>query len=290
LKAAAFEVRRLWEGTGNHIRFDVLGGLHQLEIQHRPEYARPSNGLTNRPVRHALYHAIDRQMLTDVMTQGLAPYADSYYAPNDAFRRDVEAHIPQYPFDPARASRLLEAEGWTRGQDGVLVHRQSGERYQTAIQQRPGEAQLRAGQIIGDAWKAVGVHTEFEVLTGVVLNDGQHLSLRPGPALISPSGSNFYDRRLHSGALPSPQNRWSGNNRGGFSSPRVDSILDRLAVTVDASERIALHRDLLQEQMGELALMPLYWQVEPILMVAGVSGPKMQGNVATPNIYEWDKR
>jgi ABC-type transport system substrate-binding protein len=42
----------------------------------RPEFARPLNGLPNLPSRQALYHAIDRQGLTDVATGGLGPIAD----------------------------------------------------------------------------------------------------------------------------------------------------------------------------------------------------------------------
>jgi len=287
---AALEVRRRWEGTGNLIRSDVVGGLHQLEIQHRVENARPMFGLINRTVRQAMYQAIDRQTLADVMAQGLAPAADSWYAPNDPVRTDVESFIPQFPYNPARAIQVLDSEGWARGADGVLTHRPSGERFQVEIQLRPGEEALRAGSIIADGWQAVGARVDLEPLTPATANDGQFLATRSGPALISPGGYNFYDRRLHSMGIPRAETRWTGNNRGGYSNPRVDEILNKLALTVDARERVGLHRDLLREQMEDIALMPLYWEVLPILMLKGVVGPRMQGSEATPNIYEWDKR
>jgi peptide/nickel transport system substrate-binding protein len=269
---------------------DIVGGLHQLEMQHRVEYARPANGLTVRNVRQAFYQAIDRQTLADVMTQGFSPGADSWYAPNDPVRRDVEASIPRYPYDQAASSRLLEAEGWVRGPDGVLVYRPSGERFEVAIQLRPGDEALQAGSIIADGWQAIGARVSFESLTPAVANDGQHLATRPGPALISPSGYNFYDRRLHSMGIPRAETRWTGNNRGGYNNPRVDAILDRLAITVDNQQRIGLHRDLLREQMEDIALMPLYWEVLPILMLRGVTGPVLAGSDATPNIFDWDKK
>ncbi len=89
--------------------------------------------------------------------------------------------------------------------------------------------------------------------------------------------------------IPRAETRWTGNNRGGYSNPRVDDLLNKLAVVVDDRERVGLHRDLLREQMGDIALMPLYWEVLPILMLRGVTGPYMQGNEATPNIFEWNK-
>src|SRR5205823_3273693 len=67
-------------------------------------------------------------------------------------------------------------------------------------------------------------------------------------------------------------NRWNGNNRGGYSNPRVDAILDRLVVTIDTTERLQLHKDLLREQMGDVALIPLYWNADPVLAVKGLTG------------------
>lgn len=286
---AALELRRRWQGTRNQVRIDVLSGLEQLEIQHRPEFSMPRNGFTVRGVRQALYQGLDRQALADAMTEGASPPADSWYAPNDPVRKDVEAFIPQFPYHPARAQSLLEEAGWVRGGDGALVHQSTGERFQTYLQVRPGTEPQKAGQIIGDQWKALGVQLELEVLSGPRLRDQQHLAHRPGLAMVSPSGYNFYDRRLHSERIPKPENRWTGNNRGGYVNERVDTILDKLSSTINTTERFALHRELLREQMGDVALMPLYWQVVPILMLEGIVGPAMQTNEATHNIWAWDR-
>jgi hypothetical protein len=67
----------------------------------------------------------------------------------------------------------------------------------------------------------------------------------------------------------------------------VDAVLDKLAVTISAQEQLVLHRELLQEQMADIALMPLYWEVSPILMLKGVTGPRMSYNVTTYNMGEW---
>jgi peptide/nickel transport system substrate-binding protein len=285
---AAFEVRQRWEGTGNQVRFDLVQGLDHLQIQHQPQYSRPLYGFTNRNVRQAMYQAIDRKALTDLMTQGVSTPADSWYAPNDPLRKDVEAYIPQFPYDPAAATRLLEQEGWVRGGDGTLVHRPSGERFETEMTVRPGAAPLREGQAIANYWKAVGANVGVKSLTPAT-SAREPFATQPGPSIISPSGYNFYDRRLSSIGIPTAENRWTGNNRGGYNNPKVDALLEKLAITIPTSERLALHRELLQEQMGDIALMPLYWQVSPILMLRGITGPKIQGSEATTNIYQWDR-
>src|SRR5207248_7059273 len=104
----ALEVKRRWEGTGNQVVADLSGRLRHVELQHRPEIARPVNGMTNPLVRQAMYQAIDRRTLTDVTNPGLnVPTADSWIPPNHELRPDVESAIPQLPYDPTRSQQLL---------------------------------------------------------------------------------------------------------------------------------------------------------------------------------------
>jgi hypothetical protein len=56
-------------------------------------------------------------------------------------------------------------------------------------------------------------------------------------------------------------------------------------MTIDPTQRNSLHRELLQEQMGDVALMPMYWRVANALFRAGVRGVN-SGD--TWNAYEWD--
>lgn len=288
--ATALEVKRRWEGTGNEVTFHEQGGLHQLEIQHRPEYARPRNGLTNRTVRQALYHAIDRPALNEVLTGGVAPVADSWYQPSHPLRRELEPFIPQFAYEPGHARQLLAEAGWMRGADGTLVHSQTGERFETAIMAKATTGTERALNVIADGWKQVGVQLTFDVLTRANQDDREYQSTRPGPYFTSPSGQNFYDNRLHSTAITRPETRWTGTNRGGYNNPRVDALLDKFAVTIDPRERLPLHRELLKEQMEDLALMPLVWEILPVLVRKGLTGPRIAGNEGTRHIYQWDKR
>ncbi len=288
--ATGLEVKRRWEGTGNQVQFYELEGLHQLEMQHRPEYARPRNGLTNRTVRQALYHAVDRHGLTEVVTSGVSPVADSWYAANHPLRRELEPHIPQFPYDLGRAQQLLAQAGWVRGSEGTLVYTQTGDRFETALMSKRGTADERALSVMADGWKQVGVQAELDILTSATQDDREYQSKRPGLYFTSPSGVNFYDNRLNFNAITRPENRWTGTNRGGYSNPRVDALLEALAVTIDDRERLLLHRELLAEQMADVALMPLFWEVQPLLVRKGITGPRMAGNEGTVHIYQWDKQ
>jgi len=114
---------------------------------------------------------------------------------------------------------------------------------------------------------------------------------RPGLNVTAPSAPSFPDKgRLHSGAIASPANLWAGNNAGGYSNPKVDALLDQLTATIDPRERLPLHQQLVREQIGDVGVMPLYWEVTGVLMVRGVRGPKIVNQSATQNIFEWDRQ
>lgn len=287
---AALEVKGRWEAAGNRVEFFEIGGLNQLEVQHRPQYARPPNGLPVRVVRQALYHALDRAALNEVINGGVAPVADSWISPTHPLRKELEPNIPQFPLNPARARELLTQTGWAPGTDGVLVHQQTHDRFETGVMGERGTGSERALSVISDNWRAIGVRGEIEILTTANQNDREYQSKRAGVYLTSPSGINFYDNRLHSNAITRPENRWSGTNRGGYNHPRVDAILEKLQITIDGRERIPLHRELLQEQMADIALMPLSWEVVPVLIRVGIHGVALDGNNGTEHIHKWERR
>jgi len=285
---AAQEVKSRWEGTGNQVQAGTTGNLYQLEIQHRPEYARPTNGFTNLLVRQALYQAIDRESIDRIETGGLAPIADSYYMPQSFMHAQLAPDIPQFPYDPARAQQLLAQAGWTRGGDGVLVD-QAGQRFETESRaDRAGGAE-KAQAVIADSWQALGVRSDQVVLPVAGARDNEYLSTNPGVYLARPSDYQFVTGRLHSRNIAAPANRWAGANRGGYSNPTVDDLLDKVLVTFGEREQVELHRQLLREQMGNVALMPLWWNTEPALLQRGVKGPLLVRNTATWNIFDWDK-
>ena len=44
-----------------------------------------------------------------------------------------------------------------------------------------------------------------------------------------------------------------------------------------------------REVCGDVAMMPLYWQVVPVLMRKGIKGPGPNQITTTSNVFEWDK-
>ncbi len=81
----------------------------------------------------------------------------------------------------------------------------------------------------------------------------------------------------------------SGRNQSGYVNPRYDEILDRLAVTIDLRERKPLLQEPQQILMGDIARMPLYWEVRSVLYLKNMKGDIFPYNT-TWNLQEWDKQ
>ena len=284
---SALEIRRRWEGTGNEVRFDFEGDLDMIDSQHRRDVARPSNGLTNRVVREAFYRAIDRQALTDAVNDGMAPVADSWFSPSDQRRAEVETAIPQYPYDVARAQQLLASAGWLRASDGVLTHAETGERFISEIRSSQGSEQEMG--VLANFWKAIGAQIEILVIPSARQGDREYAANFPGMLIESPPSYRFYEDRYHTRRLASAETRWTGTNRSGYLNGAVDALTDRLSVTIDAGQRIPIHRELLQTFLGDVAIMPLYWEVVPVLTVKGVKTVRIADSTATWEMTAWDR-
>jgi peptide/nickel transport system substrate-binding protein len=285
---AGVEIKQRWEGTGNRVIMALSGSTNFLRPQFRPELAQPRNGAPNLLVRRAMQHATDRQAIVEASSQGLAPIADSWVSPENAWRSLLESAIPQYPYDPARAQLLLSETGWVRGGDGVLVHQPSGERFESRISARPAPGADRTLAVIADGWKQVGAQIGVEVLSPALAADRQVMGSQPFAIMSNhpPTLRPLFLPPMHSSMLATDANRWAGRNFQGYSNPRVDAIIDRLEMSIEERRQIEVHRELLQEAMSDVAIMPLFWLIEPVLMQRGVKGVTAS---ETWNIFEWDK-
>jgi peptide/nickel transport system substrate-binding protein len=245
--------------------------------------------MTSATVRRALYHAMDRDALAELLSQGFAPAADSWYSPNHPLRAQLEASIPKYPYDTRRAQQLLAEAGWSnRAPDGVLVH-QSGERLELHIAGTVQRRVEREKNIIADGWKAAGASVSFYTIPPALTLSREHWATQPGGAIYS--RREFEMTHLHSGYIPGPDNGWTGYNMGAYVNPRVDRLYERLSVTIAARDRVEMEKELVREVMSDVPNWPLYWDVSHILALKSVRGIPTADlrRPNTWNFFEWDK-
>lgn len=281
----ALDIKRRWEGTGHKVEFIPSNRLISVEIQFKPEYARPTDGwATSRDVRQAMMHAIDRVALNEAATHGLSPIGDSWIPPHHEWASAADA-APRYGYDVSRARQLLAHAGWTTtGTDGILLHSTTGERFETDLWNRFALQKEQA--ILADYWKTVGVQANVKQLPAR-RDRAFEVTIAGGQMMDQTVYDYTYNYRIGTAGLATAENRWTGRNISGYSNPRVDELLARLVVTIEPREILNLHREIVREAFTDVALFPLYFQLTPMLLREGVTGPED----GTPlNAWKWDKR
>jgi peptide/nickel transport system substrate-binding protein len=286
---SALEVQKRWAGTGNEVRADVINKIIQLEIQFRPEQAQPTRGLREKPVRQALLQALDRHALADFMTGGIAPVADSWYPSNDPLRKDVEPFIPQYPYDLSAAQRLLAGAGWQRDSAGNLVNSASNEKFDLEIRTQDQAGFDKMATVVAQDWKAIGVQGQVVIQPPSRLGDREYEASYTGVFTSNISNAQYVQTRLDSRMTQTAANRYQGANRGAYINPRVDQLYDALNTTLDPKARIPIHQEFVKELMTDIAVMPLYPDINPVLKRQGVTDHRATGSTWTWFFFDYDK-
>lgn len=207
--------------------------------------------LTDLRVRQALGYAIDRDAIVEHLRRGLAKPAAGILPPVSwAFEPDVFT----FTYDPVKARALLDAAGYADPDgDGPEP------RFRLSLKISNIEFNRLQSSVIQENLRAVGIALdvrtyEFATLYADVLKGAfQMFTLQwVGGAVADP---DILRRVFHSAQVPP-----AGFNRGFFRDPRVDSLLDRAAVTTDEQARRALYAEVQREIARDAPYISLWWK------------------------------
>jgi peptide/nickel transport system substrate-binding protein len=199
-------------------------------------------------VRRALSYAINRDAIIDYLRRGLAVPAVGILPPMSwAFNPNV----PVFNYDPDKARALLDEAGYPDPDgDGPAA------RMHLTLKTSSAEFFRLQATVIQQQLQAVGVDLEvrtyeFATLYADVLSGNfQMYSLQwVGGAVADP---DILRRAFHSSQVPP-----AGFNRGHFSDPQVDRVLDDASRATDETERRRLFGEaqrLIAEQVPYISL------------------------------------
>jgi peptide/nickel transport system substrate-binding protein len=152
--------------------------------------------------------------------------------------------------------------------------------------------------IIADNWKEIGVVGTYEQQTAQELRDRAARAQYTGVDISRGSMPPLtIIRSLASEQIPTPENRWTGSNRGAYASSNWDELSRRFLSALDDPKRVEIERELVRLLTTDLPLMPLMY--DPDLIAAGgglagvlpATGTAHNGQIMhTWNIHEWDMR
>jgi peptide/nickel transport system substrate-binding protein len=217
-----------------------------------------SNPLKDARVRKAISKAINREALAERVMEGQA-VPTGQLLPEGFFGYSNKLKAERY--DPEGAKKLLAEAGYANG-FGLTIHSPNN-RYVNDAKVAQAVAQMLARVGIVTRVEAMPSATFFPQATDfkfsfilVGWSSGTGEASSPLKALI---------------ATPSKEKGFGTANRGHYSNPKVDLLLEDALVTVDDAKREALLQRATELAINDVAIVPLYHQVSLWAMRDGIS-------------------
>ncbi|HXZ06622.1 MAG TPA: ABC transporter substrate-binding protein, partial [Paraburkholderia sp.] len=242
------DLARLRENAS--LTFDSRGYEYSI-TQTRIEFNLDHPILGKLPVRQAIAHALDRNVIRNTIWYGYANDSPTPIAPGSPF------HDPRptpYPFDPRKAEALLDAAGYPRRADGkrfALVH-----------DFLPyGDGFKRVADYLKPALAHVGVDVtiraqDFPTYIRRVYTDRDF-------EFTNNSMGNFFDPTAGVQRLYWSQNFRRGvpfSNGSHYANPEVDHLLEAAAVESDPARRrelFARFQHIVEDELPDINLVSL---------------------------------
>jgi peptide/nickel transport system substrate-binding protein len=217
-------------------------------------------------VRRALAHAIDRRAIVQYLRRGLAEESKGILPPSSWA---YEPATPELAFDPAMAKALLDAAGYRDPDgDGPLP------RLRLTLKTSNAEFVRLQATVIQQDLKRVGVDLtvrsfEFATfLTDVIKGNAQLYTLQ----WVGVADPDMLRRVYHSAQVPP-----AGWNRGFFSDPAIDALIERASKTPDRATQKALYSEA-QRRIAEAVPAISLWHKTNVI----IAQPDIRPGVLTP--------
>jgi peptide/nickel transport system substrate-binding protein len=201
-------------------------------------------------VRQAIAYAIDRRPMIDYLWRGQAQPARSIL-PLQSWA--YNGNVASYDHDPAKASALLEAAGYP------LVN---GVRFHITMKTSTAESTRLMVAVMQQQLREVGIALDIRTFeTATFLADVTHGAFQLyGLRWIGGNEDPDIFYVFHSSRFPP-----NGTNRGRYSNPRVDALIDRARREVDPSVRRPLYAEVQNILAEELPYIDL-WYLDNVLV------------------------
>jgi peptide/nickel transport system substrate-binding protein len=210
-------------------------------------------------VRQAIAYAMNRPLLIATLLRGMARPADSLLPPGHwAYTGDV-AH---YDYNPQQARQLLDEAGYKPGPDGIRFH---------LTMKTSNDAGARVlAMALQQQLRAVGIALDvrsFEFAT--FYSDISHGAF--GIYSLRWIGGNE-DPDIFRYAYASSSVPPHGANRGDYSNPEVDTLLQAAASESDQAKRRILYVQVQQILAKEMPTVPLWFLDSVVIYDRRISG------------------
>jgi peptide/nickel transport system substrate-binding protein len=220
----------------------------------------PNNPLKDPRVRQAISKAINREGIAERIFEGDAIPAGGFL-PQGAF--GASPMLQPDRLDQEAARRLLAAAGYPNG--FALTLHGPNDRY-------PNDE--RVLQAIGPMLTRVGIDAKVVTLPWATYAAQASAPHHAFSVMLFGWGSNtgeVSDSLRALVATPSREKGMGASNRGRYSNPKVDRLLEKALGSVDDRTREEALVDASEAALGDFAIVPLYYQVNTWATRKGVT-------------------
>ncbi|WP_453959297.1 ABC transporter substrate-binding protein [Amorphus suaedae] len=183
-------------------------------------------------VREAVLHAIDKELIGDVVYFGRAKAGTSFVS--SVNKKFYDPELTQYDFDPEKAKELLDEAGYPE-KDG-------GKRFTVRLLAAGWfEENGKIGQFVKQALEDVGIGVELSVpdratsIKGIYTDYDYDIALSnyAAPLELVPKQTQYVttDGIVKGAAF---------RNANGYSNPELDKVVEQLAAEIDDAKRVEL--------------------------------------------------
>lgn len=240
---------------------EALRGDPRLQVETAPGTTYTYIGLNLRDpilkdvrVRQALAYAVDRGPMIHYIWRDLVEPASSVLPPQHwAFNPQAM----QYSHDPQRARELLDAAGYRPGRDGI--------RFRLNVKTTSEEWNRLLGAILQQQLREVGIQLDIRSSEfATFYADVQKGNFQLFTGLRWTGGSNqdpdIFEYVFHSASIPPKR-----ANRGFYSNPQIDALIDAGRKELDPQKRRAIYlqvQDLLNRDLPYVHL----WYFDTVIV------------------------
>jgi peptide/nickel transport system substrate-binding protein len=289
--AQALHLKKEWATSGGGSTFVKLDFWRGSYAQLRPEMASPVAIMDVR-VRQALAYGVDKSALREGLEglfEGGGIAADApIVPPTVGYYAEVDRALAKFSYDPRRSAQLMQDAGIAKGTDGFFQGPDGRLRWE--IKTNASADNEIETSILASTWRQIGFDFQQATLPASQAQDGQARATFPTLYNFGTSVGENTLAAMNTPGIPRPENRWTGNNRGGWSNATFDRLSDQLTRALEPAERSRLIAQLAAIFSQEVAALPLYFYGLPIVASSAVRGPA-QVVQETPfewNIHEWE--
>jgi len=223
--------------------------------------------LKNVKVRRALAYAIDRDRLVRHILKGMGTVAGGVLSPlNWAY----EENLQHWPYDPERAKQLLDEAGFPDPDgDGPLP------RFTLSFKTTNLDLRRRVAEAIKEQLQKVGIELdvrsyEWAAFYSDIKKGNFHLYSLAWVGVLDP---DILFQIFHSSNFPP-----AGDNRGHYSNPELDRLLEQGRAITNQKERRQIYARAQKILAEDLPYVPLWWWKNVI-----VKKPTVQNFIPYPD-------